>query len=416
MSAPDVVVIGAGAAGASCAYELARAGLRVTLLEEQPRPARGCSYGSAGLICPTHPTPLGTWSNVRTGAISMLGKKGTTRVTLEAELIPWLTRLMWATARPGFATKVAALLGAHARDSLALHQELVDAGVETSFSGSGILGLYASEAALRAELARADSIRKLLPGVGVTAEGLSRYIHTDVDAVGGVYSPGEGFVDSEQYVLGMVDAARTMGVDVRSGVGPVRLQRRGARVQTVQTEQEAIPARSVVVAAGVGSRGIGRQLGHRLPIVGATGYHVEFTSSNLEVSCPAYLPEAHLVLTPLAGRFRVSGMLDLGKPSVSTAERVRGVIDDVRRYFPKLDAEVSSMWSGQRPCTPDSLPIVGKPRGMENLLYATGHGMMGIALAPLTGRWIADLVLDRAGSPREFSPDRFLARDGGEPR
>jgi D-amino-acid dehydrogenase len=412
MNAADVVVIGAGAAGASSAYELARAGHRVTLLEEQARPALGCSYGSAGLICPTHPTPLGTWSNVRTGAISMVLKKGTTRVRLEAELIPWLTRLMWATARPGFATKVAALLGAHARDSLALHQELVDAGVQTSFSGSGILGLYASEHALNAELSRDDRIRRDLPGLGVTAEGLTRYIRNDVDAVGGVYSPHEGFVDSEQYVLGVVDAARAMGVEVRSGVGPVRLRRRGARVESVQTALGDIQAQTVVVAAGVGSRAIARQLGHRLPVVGATGYHVEFTSSNLDVSCPVYLPEAHLVLTPLAGRFRVSGMLDLGTPSVTTAERVRGVIDDVRRYFPKLDAEVSSMWSGQRPCTPDSLPIVGRPRGMENLLYATGHGMMGIALAPLTGRWIADLVLDRAGAPREFSPDRFLVRGG----
>jgi D-amino-acid dehydrogenase len=167
----------------------------------------------------------------------------------------------------------------------------------------------------------------------------------------------------------------------------------------------------VVLAAGVGTRALAEQLGTRLPLVGATGYHVDFRTAAVEAGCPVYLPESHFVLTPLDGRMRLAGMLDLGTPRLSVERRMRGVFDEVRRYFPRFNAAVLTRWSGQRPCTPDSLPVVGTAAGAENAVYATGHGMMGIALAPVTGRWVADLVID--GPQRHlaaFSPDRFARR------
>jgi D-amino-acid dehydrogenase len=405
---PDVVVVGAGAVGMASAYELARAGLRVVVVEEQSETGLGCSYGSAGLVCPTHPTPLGTWSNVRAGAASLLSGTGPTRVTPERKLVPWMTRFLAATVRPGFARHVGEVLAAAARQSLTRHQQLVDSGVETSFRADGILGLYRSESALTVELSRVDAIRRELPARAVAPEDLGKYVTADVDVAGGVYTDGEGYCDSRQFVVGLAEACRSLGVEIVTGAGRTELHRRGARVDRVLTEAGEFAPGTVVIAAGVGTRVLAEQLGTRLPLVGATGYHVDFRTDTVEAGCPVYLPEAHFVLTPLDDRMRLAGMLDLGTPRLSVQQRMQGVFAEVRRYFPRFDAEVLTRWSGQRPCTPDSLPVVGTAAGTENAVYATGHGMMGIALAPITGRWVADIVTD--GPQRhlaEFSPDRF---------
>jgi D-amino-acid dehydrogenase len=407
-SRPDVLVVGAGAIGMSCAYELAREGLRVVVLEREEAAGLGCSYGSAGLVCPTHPTPLGTWSNVRTGALAPFQRNATTRVTLERQVVPWITRLLWATVRPGFSRHVGEVLSASAQQSLARHRALAKAGVQTSFRDSGILGLYTSRAALTAELSRSDWIRQELPAQHLGPEALGHHITAEMNVVGGAYTEAEGYCDSRQFVLGLADACRSLGVEMATSAGTVRLHRRGTRVERVEAGTDEYRPGTVVVAAGVGTRALAAQVGTRLPLIGATGYHVEFQTDTLEAQCPIYLPETHLVLTPLPGRVRLAGMLDLGTPSVSVQHRMRGVIGGLRRYFPQFDGRVTSMWSGQRPCTPDSLPVVGASEHTANVLYATGHGMMGIALAPITGRWIADLIT--AGEQpdlRQFTPDRF---------
>jgi D-amino-acid dehydrogenase len=66
-------------------------------------------------------------------------------------------------------------------------------------------------------------------------------------------------------------------------------------------------------------------------------------------------------------------------------------------------------WRGLRPCTPDGLPVIGAHRRAPNAIFATGHGMLGVTLAPLTGRLVASIA---AGSPAHpalprLSPERF---------
>jgi D-amino-acid dehydrogenase len=410
---PDVLVIGAGAVGMASAYELARAGASVTVLEARDAVGTGCSFGSAGLVCPSHPTPLGTVANVVEGTRSMLGGHGATRIRPRAELVPWVGRLLGATVRPGFADRVGGILSSAAHQSLAIHAEYVAAGVETSFEQDGILGVYSTEAALLAELGRTDPIRRALPATAVGASELGAYASPGIAAAGGAFTAGEGHCDSGRFVVGLGRAAEGLGVAVRTAVHGIELCRSGGRVDRVRTSDGELRPGTVLVAAGVGTRELAGQLGVRLPLVGATGYHVEFTSPGMEARCPVYMPEGHVVLTPLDGRLRLAGILDLGVRDPKPERRLPEMLRGLKRFFPGADPQVRSLWSGERPCVPDSLPVIGASARTENVVYATGHGMMGVALAPITARWVSQEILGGMGpllSP--FSPDRFWTRQG----
>jgi D-amino-acid dehydrogenase len=408
---PDVLVVGAGAVGMATAYELASAGASVTVIEARESVGTGCSFGSAGLVCPTHPTPLGTVRNVSQGAKSMLTGRGSTRIRPRPELVPWTARLLQATVRPGFADQVGRTLSSAARMSLAIHAEYVAAGVDTSFRRDGILGVYSTEAGLDAELARTDPIRRAMPARRVSGAELDAYASPRVVAAGGAFTADEGHCDSGRFVVGLGDAAARLGVRVLTGVGGVTLHRAGTRVERVSTSAGEFRPGSVVVAAGVGTRDLAAQLGLRLPLVGATGYHVEFTAPGLEARCPVYMPEAHVVLTPLDGRLRLAGILDLGVRDPRPDRRLPEMLRGLRRHFPDAAPQVRSLWSGERPCTPDSLPVIGASARAENVLYATGHGMMGVALAPITARWVSEEIRTGMGPLlAQFSPDRFARR------
>jgi D-amino-acid dehydrogenase len=295
--------------------------------------------------------------------------------------------------------------------SLAIHAEYVAAGVDTSFRRDGILGVYTSEALLAAELARTDPIRKLLPAQRVGATELAEY--APITAAGGAYTAGEGHCDSGRFVVGLAEAAQRLGVTIRTGVEGVALHRSGDRVDRVTTRDGEFRPRTVLVAAGVATRELAAQVGLRLPLVGATGYHVEFTAPGLETRAPVYMPEGHVVLTPLDGRLRLAGILDLGVRDPKPEQRMPEMLRGLARFFPGAAPQVRSTWAGDRPCTPDSVPIIGASAGTANVLYATGHGMMGVALAPVTARWVSEEIQTGLGPLlAPFSPDRFGRKSG----
>jgi D-amino-acid dehydrogenase len=153
----------------------------------------------------------------------------------------------------------------------------------------------------------------------------------------------------------------------------------------------------------------------RLPIQGGKGYHIDVRSGDGDTRMPTYFPERRVVATPLDGRLRLSGMLQLAGTDLSIH---RGRVDAISRHASELlsgiaDRPVVEVWGGLRPCSPDGLPIIGRTPALENLVLATGHGMWGLQLAPVTGRLVADIVASTAndGSDPALSPERF-----GRPR
>jgi D-amino-acid dehydrogenase len=123
------------------------------------------------------------------------------------------------------------------------------------------------------------------------------------------------------------------------------------------------------------------------------------------------MQESRVIATPLAGRLRLAGTLELAGLDLGIdARRTGAIVAAARRVLPRLGApRVLELWAGLRPCAPDGLPLIGRPAELENLVLATGHATMGLTLAPITGRLVADLL---AGEPpgdhvAALQPDRF---------
>lgn len=418
-SGADVVVIGGGAIGVCCALELSRRGARVVLLERGAELAWGCSAGNAGLICPSHGTPLANPAALRQGVRWMFKPDSPFYLRLRPTVVPWLVRFVAAsTAARAHASEV--VVRQLSTASLALHAELAAEGLDTGFLRSGVLNVYETEAGLAAGKREAVSAR----AAGLPAELLDRAGAQGLEpALGGspagaVYYPGDAYCDPLRFVRAVGAAAAEAGAEIRTRVEAIGLRRRNGQVEAVVTTAGELRADVVVLAAGAWTPLLTRELGLYVPVEGGKGYHVDLERGAGDPRIPIFLQEARVIATPLAGALRLAGTLELAGLDLSVdRRRVEAIVRAGRRAVRGLELRRTlEVWRGLRPCTPDGLPIVGRVPACENLVLATGHAMMGLTLAPVTGRLVAEIATGEAPShPLEpLRPERFqplLGRD-----
>jgi D-amino-acid dehydrogenase len=403
----DIVIVGGGAIGVCCAYELAKRGAEVTLLERGDELAAGASSGNAGLLCPSHSEPLANPASVKNGLRWMLRPDSPFYLRPRPGVAPWLARFVKAStaARAAEGTRIIRELSLA---SLELHAQLAAQGLNTGFERRGILNVYETESrfasarthaehtGLTARVLDADETRQLEPAVGAV--------------VGGVYFPDEAHCDPLAFVYAVGRAARDAGATVETNAEVRRLRRSNGGL-ALDTSRGELQARTVVLAAGAWSSQLAAQVGVFLPQEGGKGYHVDLEPAAGDPRIPTGMDEAHVIATPLPGRLRLSGTLELSGLDLSiSATRVEAIRRAAARVF-SIDDErpVVETWAGLRPCTPDGLPVIGRPYGVDPLVLATGHARKGLSLSPMTGTLVAELVSREQPSfdLAPLSPDRF---------
>jgi D-amino-acid dehydrogenase len=402
---PDVVVVGGGAIGAAAALELTRRGAHVVLLERGPELASGCSAGNAGLICPSHSAPISNPAAVRNGLRWIFTPESPFYLKPRLAAVPWLTRFLAAARR---ADEGARLIRELSLASLALHAELATE-IDTSFERRGVLNVYSTEesaAAGRLEAERSGLRFQALD----RAEALELEPALQAHTIGAVYYPDEAHCDSLRFVETVAAAAKAEGAEIRTGVAVRRLRRLNGGVGLETSDGELRPL-TAVLAAGAWTRQLARSVGVYVPLEGGKGYHVDLESSATDPRIPVWLNESWAIATPLAGRLRLAGTLELaGLDLTIDRRRAEAVRRGGERGLRGLQGrKVIDVWAGLRPCTPDGLPVIGTPEGLPGVVLATGHAMKGLSLAPVTARLVGELV---AGEPPShdltpFRPDRF---------
>src|SRR5262245_10321222 len=399
----QVVVIGGGAVGVCCAHELVRSGFEVTLLERGPELAAGCSAGNAGLICPSHSTPIANPASLRNGLRWMLRPDSPFYLRPRPAVVPWLVRYMRASGA------ARARNGAHAVrrvsvESLELHAQLAEEGLDTGFERRGTMNVYSTAEGFAAGRAEAEESGLEVEVLG-PRETLALEPALAGPVAGGTYYPREGHVDPYRFVHAI---GRASGAKIRTGLEVTGLRRRSERI-AVETSEGTLEPETVVLAAGAWSGRLARTAGVFLPLEGGKGYHVDFEPGEGGPRIPAWLQACWAIATPLPDRLRIAGTLELAGLDLRIDDRRVGAIRrGAEEGFRSLAGRrVMEVWGGLRPCTPDGLPVIG--RAAPGLVVATGHAMKGVSLAPVTGRLVAELVA--GGKPSHdltpFRPERF---------
>jgi D-amino-acid dehydrogenase len=253
---------------------------------------------------------------------------------------------------------------------------------------------------IRAEILSPAEVQKLEPDVRI-------------DVRGGIYFPGDAQLIPQQLVEQLAAYVQEQGVTIHFHTPVTDFGIKGNQVVSIETEKGSYAFDEVVLAAGAWSGLFGSKLGLSLPVQGGKGYSFTVPGVRNNVRIPTLLLEARVAVTPMGKDLRFGGTMEInGVDHTVNMNRVQGIVQAIPKYYPDLNIAMpkkEDVWYGLRPCSPDGLPYIGRAHHLANLLIATGHGMMGVSLAPATARLVTDLI---TGSKTEldlapFDPNRF---------
>ena len=413
------MVVGAGVVGLACAWELRRAGASVVVLE-RGAVGGGTTRGNTGWVCPSFTYPLPAPGMVREGLRQLVtgGEAFVLRPSLDPAFVRWLWSFRRNCSQARFDAGVRALLALNRR-TLELFDAYRAAGVSFEMHAAGMvvaartgegLDLYRTIFRRLRELGYEGGTIDELDGAALTS------LEPALDAsrvVAGLHAQIDRFVRPEELTAGLAESLRADGVEIREGCELTGLARQNGAI-ALETATGRELADRVVVAAGLPTARLLRRVGVRVPLVGARGYSVTLAGRGIPPRHALYLAEAKLGLSPFAGGVRIAGVFELGARTTD-APRDAGtrLIAAARPYLggwsPDADAPLEA-WAGLRPATPDGLPLIGALPGLEGAYLATGHGMLGVTLAPAPAALLAPLVLEGRAAPElaPFDPARRL--------
>ncbi len=392
----DVIIIGAGIIGLTAAFRLAEAGQKVLILDRKGM-AEETSRGNAGAFAFADVEPLASPGLIWQAPKWLLGPLSMP-VSYAPRMLPWLWRF-WRASRPA---RHAVATAAQAR-----LMTLAKAETEALFTSSGMAGtlrrdgaiyLYEGDRALKA----AQGLWDLRARHGVPFEVTSRArleelqpgLHPRYSR--GVFLPEWMTVsDPHEVATGIGRAALDRGalfeagevVEIRPAASSVDLRLADGRVHR---------AARVVLACGAWSRTLAAQLGDRVPLETERGYNTTLPPGAFDLKRQLVLPADGYVITPLSTGIRVGGAVEFaGLDRVPDYRRSEILLKKAGNVLPGLRTGGGAQWMGFRPSLPDSLPVIGRAPQAPRVVYAFGHGHLGLTQSAATARLVRDLVLDR---------------------
>lgn len=413
------LIIGSGIVGACTALELVRAGHAVTLIDSgEPAGRQSASYGHGCWISPASVVPMsmpGLWKKVPG---YLLNRQGPLVIRWRhfPRLLPWLLRFLRAGSSVPRVEATARALDRLLHDSPERHRALSrEIGEPALIRREGLLYAYPDRQAFEAE-SLSWHLRRMtgLRWRELDAEALAAR-EPDLDKhyrFGILAEDGAHCIDPAAYIAAIVALARAGGARIVRATAS-EIVRDGARVSGVRTDAGLIACDRVVIAAGAWSKRLALSMGDHIPLESERGYHGVITLKAGGPRHPVMPSDGKMANTPTSAGLRLSGQVELASlDAPPNWSRVDILMAHARRTYPAL-AGTQEMpvdrWMGHRPSTPDGLPVIGRSSASPDVFYAFGHGHVGFAAGPATGRIVAEHVADLPGAPdiEAFSPRRF---------
>ncbi len=394
-----VLIIGGGIVGLTSAYYLQKKGYEVTVLDKGDI-TDNCSFGNAGMIVPSHFVPLAAPGMIKQGIRWMFDSKSPfyVRPSLNGNLINWGLKFMkHATAKHVSQSAVPlrdlSLLSKKLYEGLAKEPDF-----DFELTNNGILAFYKTEKAGEEEAHLAARAVELGLDMAVLTADECRALQPDLklDVLGAVHYRCDAHLYPTKLMNALLQYLLNNGVKIERGREVDKIETVGNRIMKVFTGNTAWEADQYVLATGSWSPAVAKMADVKISIMPGKGYSFMEPELQQRLTIPALLCEARVAITPMNGQIRYGGTMELDKINTRiNMQRVKGIVESVPAYFPDLKPALPAekdIWYGFRPSSPDGLPYIGRSEKRENLIIATGHGMMGLSLGPATGLLVSQIA------------------------
>jgi len=399
-NAEQVIIVGAGVIGLCAAWHCLKAGKSVTLIErgdEKQSAQTGCSYGNAGMVVPSHFIPLAAPGIIGKGLKWLANPEGPffIRPRASLDLVRWC-KIFTTHATSRHVMESRELLRDLNLESRRLFVEMAkDTGATLTERGllmlcqtdqgldeEAAVAAMAHELGLAAELCNPARLRELDPNI-------------EMEVKGGVWFQQDCHMDPSDFMIGLRRRVLEMGADLVEEAEVTGLHKESNG--TVSLQGVIVPPGSqIVLACGSWTADLLKSIGKRMPMQAGKGYSLTLDSPRELPEMCSILSEAKVAVTPMNGKLRFAGTMEIcGNDLSINPRRVHGIMRSACQYFPSFnekDFQEVKPWAGLRPCSPDGLPYIGRIAGLSNLTVATGHSMMGLSMGPMTGRLIAEIL------------------------
>jgi len=399
----DVLILGGGVIGLACAYYLLEAGRGVTVLD-QGSAGCGSSHGNCGTLTPSHATPLAMPGMIGIALRTLFKPDAPLRIAprLDPSLWRWLfgfaRRCNWNDFRAATLAKAPLLL-----ESRRLIEELVrKESLDCEFEARGTLYVFRDAVEFEHSQWLPRALREIdLPIEtldGERVQALEPALKAGV--AGGYFNPGDAHLRPDRYVAELARLVRAKGGTIEEGARVEAIEREGTRIARVRTNRGDFAGREVVLALGAWSPALARQLGLDLPIQPGKGYSITYTRPANCPRIPLVLKERSVCVTAWSSGYRLGSTMEFAGYDTSLN---RARLDALKRAAAEYlrdpeGPEIAEEWYGWRPMTPDDLPMLGRAPLVDNLVLATGHGMLGVSMSAVTGLLVSEVVTGKPPS------------------
>src|SRR5690554_238725 len=399
-----VIVLGSGVIGVTSAYYLAQQGASVMVLDRQTGPAEETSFGNAGQVSPGYSTPWAAPGIPFKAVKWMFQHHAPLAVNLDGSMwqLQWMAQMLKNCNAQHYAINKERMVRVAEYSRDCLRQLRQDTGISYENRSKGTLQLFRKDAQLDAvqrdievlkesgveyELLDRDGLARVEPALAAAKDKL----------VGGLHLPNDETGDCYLFTNALAKLAQEMGVDFQFNQNVEKLLVEGDEIKGVLVNGKVLTADRYVLAFGSYSREFLKPLHLDLPVYPVKGY-----SLTVPIVDPAMAPQStvldetyKIAITRFDQRIRVGGMAELSGFNLGLNQDRRATLEMVTKdLFPGGDLPQASFWTGLRPMTPDSTPIIGGTR-YKNLFLNTGHGTFGWTMACGSGKLISDLVMQQ---------------------
>jgi len=398
MKSQRTVVIGGGVVGAFCAWYLQQSGHDVTVVEAKQF-GSGCSHANCGYVCPSHVLPL-TAPGVISKTLKAMFRPNSPfsiRPRLSPALWRWLANFALRCNRQSM-LEAAPTIHQLLQSSLELYEDVLAAEqMDVQWERRGLLFVYQDKHHFEAyhEIDQLLTEQFGVPAVPYAGEAV-RELEPALKPglAGGWHYPGDCHLRPDWLMRELRERLARRGATILEQTPMTDFVRRGSQVVAVQTTAGEIGGDHFVVATGAWTPLLQTALGIRVPIEPGKGYSITTTLPAVVPKIPLILEEHSVAITPFHDGYRIGSTMEFaGYDQRLNPQRLELLRSGARHYLaePYTD-QVQEEWYGWRPMTWDGKPVVDRAPAAGNVWIAAGHNMLGLSMAPATGKLVTELI------------------------